>query len=152
MGKKARIRAQRLAEAKGAKNILKQIADLDKVIAENTADLVTLEHEKAKMLSDMLIENRPPGHRTVTLGDILNDEQMQGVVDILNRPNLDDIAITKLLKQYLGKPEWANKFAAIGMVPDYLAYVLLANKDALRQMSRQSNRPDEPYIPPHTNN
>jgi hypothetical protein len=147
MGKKARLKARRLAEAQGAKQILEQINALDKEIAQSTAEIVTLEGQKAEMLADMLVENQPPGGRQVTLGDLLNDSQMQAVVDILNRPNLDDIALTKLLKQYLG--QYAQQFAAVGVVPDYLAYVLLANKDALRQMARRSNEPEDPFQPGH---
>jgi hypothetical protein len=145
MGKKARLK--RLAEAKGAKQILEQIAALDKEIAANTADLVTLEGQKAEMLAGMMIENSGQ-QRTVSLGDLLNDSQMQAVIDILNRPNLDDIAITKLLKQYLA--QYAQQFAAVGIVPDYLAYVLLANKEQLRAMARQSNNtPEDPFQPGH---
>lgn len=148
MGKKARIKAQRLAEAQGAKDILAQINALDQVIAESTAEIVTLEGQKAEMLANMLIENQQPGQRQVTLGDLLNDSQMQAVIDILNRPSLDDIAITKLLKQYLG--QFAQQFAAVGVVPDYLAYVLLANKEQLRAMARQSNNtPEDPFQPGH---
>jgi hypothetical protein len=152
MGKKARIKSQRLAEAKGAKDILKQINALDDVIAESTAELVTLEGQKAKMLANMCIEsggNAPGGgqtpQRSATLGDLLNDSQMQAVIDILNRPNLDDIEITKLLKQYLG--QFSQQFAVVGVVPDYLAYVLLANKKQLRSMARQSNEPEDPFKP-----
>lgn len=157
MGKKARLK--RLAEAKGAKQILQQIAEMDKIIAESTAELFALEGQKAEILASMCLEaddnmshGAPAGdkkpQRQITLGELLNDAQMQAVIDILNRPNLDDLAITKLLKQYLGQFE--RQFAAVGVVPDYLAYVLLANKDALRQMARQSNnRPDDPFQPGH---
>lgn len=157
MGKKARIKAQRLAEAQGAKKILEQINTLDAEITANTADLVTLEGQKAEMLADMLIESDELGHgapgrekqtqRHVSLGDVLNDSQMQAVIDILNRPNLDDIAITKLLKQYLG--QFQQQLSAVGVVPDYLAYVLLANKEQLRAMAKQSNEPEDPFQPGH---
>lgn len=145
MGKKARLK--RLAEAKGAKDILAQINALDQVIAESTAEIVSLEGQKAEMLANMMIENSGQ-QRTVSLGDLLNDSQMQAVIDILNRPNLDDIAVTKLLKQYLA--QYAQQFAAVGIVPDYLAYVLLANKEQLRAMAKQSNNtPEDPFQPGH---
>jgi hypothetical protein len=148
---------------KGAKNILKQIEEVDQQIAESMTDMIMLKAEKGKILAKMCLaegDDMPHGapggsqkpQRTTTLGDILSDEQIQGVVDILNRPNLDDIAVAKLLKQYLGNPKWADGFDVIGMVPEFVAYVIVANKDALRRMGRQSNRPDEPYTPRHTNN
>jgi hypothetical protein len=153
MGKKARIRARRLAEAhgngaKGAKSILEQINALDAVIAESTAELITLEGQKAEMLANMCIESdgSQPGHRSMDLGDLLNPDQIQAVLDILNRPNLDDIAIAKLLKQYLAK--FSQQLSAVGLEHTYLAYMILARKDQLRAMSAQSNdKPDEPYDP-----
>jgi hypothetical protein len=148
MGKKARIRARRLAEAKGAKSILEQLSILNQEIAQSEAELQKLEEGKAKMLEGLMTENAPKGWKQTSLGDILNADQIQAVIDILNRPNLDDIAITKLLKQYLAK--FSQQLNAVGVVPDYLAYVLLANKEQLKAMARQSNnKPDDPFQPDH---
>src|SRR6478609_7253963 len=123
MGKKARLK-KRLAEAKNAKELLEQINALDAEIAANTADLITLEGQKGQMLANMLIENQPPGRRATTLSDLLNDSQIQAVIDILNRPNLDDIAVTKLLKQYLA--QFSQQLSAVGADANYMAYFLLA--------------------------
>jgi hypothetical protein len=40
---------------------------------------------------------------------------VQAVVDIVNRPNLDDIAQTKLLKQYLAQFKIRQQLSAKGM-------------------------------------
>lgn len=81
--------------------------------------------------SKRLIESQ--GLREAQLGDFLNDNQMQACIDILNRPDIDDIAQTKELKRYLN--QFKVDLEAKGILPDYLAYVLIANADALRQMA-----------------
>lgn len=141
MGKKARIRAKRLAEAKGAKSILEQINALNHEIAESEAELKRLEAGKAKVLEGLLIGENQGGR----LSDFLNDAQIQAVVDILNRPNLDDIAQAKLLKQYLG--QFHQELLAKGYRSDYLAYLIIANANAIRQSATQSSEPEPPFDP-----
>jgi regulator of replication initiation timing len=142
MGKKARLKARRLAEAKGAKNIFQQLTELEKEIAVNEAELKSLEQGKAAVLEGLLTENTPPGWQQKPLGDVLNRNQIQAVVDIFNRTDIDDIAQTKLVKQYLS--QFTREINAAGYDVGFLAYALLANKAALQQMSAASNEPEDP--------
>jgi hypothetical protein len=149
MGKKARLKAKRLAESQGAKKLIEQIHALDQEIAQSEAELAALEGQKSQMLADILTES--PSNRSMSLGEILTPEQIHTVIEIFRRPNLDDIAQTKLIKQYLAK--FSRELQAVGVVPDYLAYVLLANKQALLQMAEQQpDDDDEPGLPPVARN
>lgn len=60
--------------------------------------------------------------KTIKLGDLLNDQQVQGVVDILNS-NQPESVIIHNLKAYLN--EFKDELEKNGVVSDYLAYVLL---------------------------
>lgn len=132
-----------------ARQLIEEMRALDKTIEEGAALLKALEGGKAEILANMLTES--PGGRTISIGEMLNDEQIQAVVDIMNRPGLDDLAVTKMLKSYLG--QFNLQLSAIGVNPDYLAYLLLANAPALRQASAASNnKPDEPTMPPNSQN
>jgi argininosuccinate lyase len=142
MGKKARLKARRLAEAKGAKNIFQQLSEVEKEIADNEAELKRLVEGKAAVLEGMLTENTPPGWQQKPLGDVLNRNQIQAVVDIFNRTDIDDIAQTKLVKQYLS--QFRQQIEVAGYDVGFLAYALLANKAALQQMARNSNEPEDP--------
>lgn len=143
MGKQSRIKAERRAR----RLIEQQLSQVDKALKESEENLKKLEASKAEMLADLLTENANPNWRTQQLGDILNSDQIQAVVDILCRTDIDDIGQTKLIKQYLA--QFSQQLQAIGMVPDYLAYVLTANADNLRAMAKASNnKPDDPFTPP----
>jgi hypothetical protein len=148
MGKKARLKARRLAEAKGAKNILEELSALNLEIAQNEAELAKLEAGKAAVLEGLLTENHPPGWSQKPLGDILNRNQVQAVVDIFNRTDIDDIAQTKLVKQYLA--QFAQQIQVAGYQVDFLAYLLLAHKASLQQMAKNSNEPEDPFQPGST--
>lgn len=139
MGKKKRIKESR----QGAKSILEQLNALNAEIAQNEAQLAQLEAGKAEMLANMLLKE----NRTMQLGDILNPDQIQSVVNILNRTDIDDIQQTKLIKSYLS--QFSRELQAIGVLPDYLAYVLIANAPMLRQMARNTSAgDDDPLAPP----
>jgi hypothetical protein len=141
MGKQSRIKAERRAR----RLIEQQLKQIDQEIKQGEDTLKKLESSKAEMLADLLTENANWQQRS--LGDFLNSDQIHAVIDILNRPNLDQIAQTKLIKQYLAK--FATQLEAVGVLPDYLAYVLIANADKLRGMARASNnKPDDPFTPP----
>lgn len=75
--------------------------------------------------------------REAQLGDFFDDNQMQAIMDLLNRQDLDDLALTKALKAYLGR--FRDDLLAKGLNSDYMAYWLLANADALRQMAANRN-------------
>jgi hypothetical protein len=143
MGKKARIKAQRLAESKGAKSLIEQIIALDAEIAQSEHEIANLQaSKKAYMESVMVNENNP----RFALAEFLTDAQGQAVVDILNRPNLDEIAQTKLLKQYLGQPQIRQQLSAKSMDHEYLAYMIMHQAENIRQAARATNEPhDEPH-------
>lgn len=122
-------------EKREAKRLIEQIREADKAITESEKAIAKLESAKAELLAGMLTES--PGQRTITLQDLLTKDQLQAVVDILNRPNLDDIAQTRLLKDYLR--QFDQQLQAKGVLPDYLAYLLLANAAQIRQMSAMWN-------------
>jgi glucuronate isomerase len=143
MGKQSRIKAERRAR----RLIEQQLKEVDKVLKESEATLKNMEASKAEMLADLLTENANPNWRTQSLGDILNADQIQAVIDILNRTDVDDIGQTKLIKKYLS--QFSKQLEAVGVLPDYLAYVLIANAPNLRAMAKASNnKPDDPFTPP----
>jgi hypothetical protein len=133
MGKKSRKKR----ESRGAKDIIETIMECDKVIAETDAKIANLIGQKSQVLAGMLIEGQ---NILDFLHSILNNSQVQAVVDIVNRQSLDDIARTKLLKQYLA--QFKMQLEAKGLLPDYFAYLIMANEGAVKQMSAQSSQPE----------
>lgn len=79
-----------------------------------------------------------PGMKTVKLGELLTDEQLKGVLAIINDPSLGVIPKTQRLKKYLGGFE--SELEAKGVVPDYLAYWLMALAEGARL--RAAARPE----------
>ena len=62
--------------------------------------------------------------KTAKLSDLLTAEQMEEVCDIFNSSD-DDMDAVRKLKIYLNNLK--EQLEAKGIVPDYLAYVLLAS-------------------------
>jgi hypothetical protein len=60
--------------------------------------------------------------RTVQLGDLLDENQIKGVLEILNRQDQDDIATTAALKTYL--QQFRAELERKGVDDAYLAYLL----------------------------
>lgn len=136
MGKKHRIKG-----ARKAKSLIEQI---DAEIKQIDLDMNIFMASAAQQVADILSESAP---RRVALGDILNDEQMQAVVDILNRTDIDEYRQTNAIKNYLKRYE--KELEAIGVSYTYLTYVVLVNAPALRELSAASNsKPDDPFRPP----
>lgn len=79
----------------------------------------------------------PPGWKNTTLGEILNPEQLHGAVDIINRIQNDDIALTQALKKYL--VQFSADLEKKGVVPDYLAYLLTHLAPQLRRAAAKRN-------------
>jgi hypothetical protein len=119
-----------------SKRLIEQLLQTEKAIAESEQIIAKLQTEKAKFIADTLTENGP-GWKQTSLQDLLTKDQIQAVVDILNRPNLDDIAQTKLLKDYLR--QYAQQLEAKGVLPDYLAYVLIHQADQIRFLAAMWN-------------
>lgn len=113
-----------------AKRLIEQLRKVDKEIAESEKAIKDLQTAKANFMADVLTEST----RSVALSDILTDDQIKVVVEILNRPNVDDIAMTKLLKEYLRTI--GPQLEAKGVVADYLAYMIIHMADQLRQAYR----------------
>ncbi len=66
------------------------------------------------------------GTRTTSLSELLSDEQITAVTAILNKP-VDSFQTTKELKAYL--KQFSGELQQKGVVSDYLAYLLMANRD-----------------------
>ncbi len=90
------------------------------------------------MLHGAPAEDEPPEKmRTVQLGDLLDDNQMQGVMAILNRRGLDNIALTKALKAYLA--QFRDDLERKGIDDAYLAYLLTYMAPQLRAAAARNN-------------
>lgn len=63
----------------------------------------------------------PKGWKTVTLGNILSQEQIVQTMQILQRP-VSDEAKTKMLKEYYG--QFRDELSAKGYDADFLAYAI----------------------------
>lgn len=98
---------------------------------------------KAERIVDALTESdhdlghgapggKPAPRRVASLSDILNPNQIQAVVDILNRKNLDDIEQTKLLKEYLGK--FTEQLKTVGVDSNWLAYWFMHSAPKFRSL------------------
>ena len=73
--------------------------------------------------------------RTVQLGDLLNNDQIKGVLEILNRQDQDDIATTAALKTYL--QQFRDELERKGVDDAYLAYLLTYMAPQMRAADAQ---------------
>jgi len=62
------------------------------------------------------------GLRMVSLGDIFTDSQLQGVLDIINQPDLEYATLTEALKEYM--QQFAGELEAKEIDVGYMAYLL----------------------------
>ncbi len=80
-----------------------------------------------KFAADMKEMNNDP--KRITLGELLTDEQGEHVCKLMLQHD-DEIELTRALKAYLN--QFSAELEAKGVLPDYLAYVLLAYKLGFR--------------------
>lgn len=122
-------------EKRRAKRLIEELRKVEKDIAQSEQVIEQLKAEKAKFMADVLTES--PDTKMTSLGDLLTKDQIQAVVDILNRTNIDEIAQTKMIKDYLR--QFDAQLQAKGVIPDYLAYMLIHHADQIRAMSAMWN-------------
>lgn len=75
-------------------------------------------------------------YRMMKLSDILDDEQIRVVVGILNGAG-DSVKKAAALKSYLGG--FRKKLEAKEVLPEYLAYWLVANEESFRAYAATLN-------------
>jgi hypothetical protein len=122
-------------EKRAAKRLIEQLRKANKDLAESEKQLAELKRAKAEFMADVLSESSDT--KMTSLSALLTKDQIQAVVDILNRTNIDEIAQTKLLKEYLRT--FDAQLQAKGVLPDYLAYVLIHQADQIRAMAAMWN-------------
>jgi anion-transporting ArsA/GET3 family ATPase len=122
-------------EKRRAKRLIEELREVDKEIAKSQQAIEELKSTKAKFMADVLTESSDT--KMTSLGDLLTKDQIQAVVDILNRTNIDEISQTKMIKDYLR--QFDAQLQAKGVIPDYLAYVLIHQADQIRAMAAMWN-------------
>lgn len=118
-------------EKRATKRLIEQLRKADEELAKNEQQLAELKRQKAEFLANTMTE------ANVDLRDILTKDQLHAVIDILNRTNLDEIKQTKLLKDYFRS--FGPELEAKGVLPDYLAYVVIYHADMIRAMAAMWN-------------